>query len=122
MQSLVGRTLVRVSFGTGVRLDFDGTHSPELTVECPLRITSDRPWTGEPVSAGAADRLLPLLFSAVRSADIDSAGGLTIAVGSVQIHVSADDSYEAWQLRRDDGMLVVSMPGGDLAVWTATAT
>jgi uncharacterized protein DUF6188 len=114
--ALVGRQLIRVCFDVGVHLDFDGPHSPELTIECPLRIGS---WAGEPGSADAAARLLPLLYSSVAAADVDTAGDLALRIGVFEISVPADDKYEAWQLRRDDGLLIVSTPGGELAIWNS---
>lgn len=37
------------------------------------------------------------------------------------IHVPADDEYEAWNVSGPRGALVVSMPGGELAIWSAHA-
>jgi hypothetical protein len=34
------------------------------------------------------------------------------------IDVPAGHQYEAWTLNGPDGLLLVSMPGGDVAVWT----
>jgi uncharacterized protein DUF6188 len=109
-----------VCFGPGVRLDFNGEHFPELTIECPLEVASadGSRWVGEPLSADAAAQLLPLLLTPVRAAEVDDGGGLRLGFGDgVQIRVPADDNYEAWQMRRDDGALIVSRPGGDLAIW-----
>lgn len=30
------------------------------------------------------------------------------------------DHYEAWQISSDDGLVMVSMPGGDLTIWYPT--
>ena len=34
------------------------------------------------------------------------------------LKVAPDPQYEAWTASGPDGMLVVSVPGGDLAVWS----
>lgn len=36
------------------------------------------------------------------------------------LSVPADEQYEAWELVENDGIRVVSMPGGDLAIWQAS--
>lgn len=35
----------------------------------------------------------------------------------IQIFVPSDQSYEAWQISSSNGLLVVSLPGGSVAVW-----
>ena len=50
----------------------------------------------------------------------DDSGALRMAFedGSL-IQVPADDAYEAWNVSGPRGALVVSMPGGELAIWSA---
>lgn len=50
----------------------------------------------------------------------DDSGALRIAFedGSL-IQVPADEAYEAWNVSGPHGALVVSMPGGELAIWSA---
>ena len=52
----------------------------------------------------------------------DDSGALRMAFedGSL-IHVPADDQYEAWNVSGPRGALVVSMPGGELAIWSPHA-
>lgn len=52
----------------------------------------------------------------------DDSGALRMAFedGSL-IQVPADDQYEAWNVSGPRGALVVSMPGGELAIWSAHA-
>jgi hypothetical protein len=38
------------------------------------------------------------------------------------IHVPADPSYEPWQISGPRGFRIVSIPGGDLAIWSAQET
>ncbi|MEW5812512.1 MAG: DUF6188 family protein [Actinomycetota bacterium] len=58
-------------------------------------------------------------FDVVESTADDS-GALRMAFedGSL-IHVPADAAYEAWNVSRPHRVLVVSMPGGELAIWSA---
>ncbi|WP_240431252.1 DUF6188 family protein [Mycobacterium kyogaense] len=56
----------------------------------------------------------------VSESTADDSGALKIAFtdGSL-IQVPADDAYEAWNVSGPNGALVVSMPGGELAIWNA---
>lgn len=52
----------------------------------------------------------------------DDSGALRMAFGDGSlIHVTADKAYEAWNVSGPRGALVVSMPGGELAIWSAHA-
>jgi hypothetical protein len=61
-----------------------------------------------------------LLRQTVTSADVDESGVLSLAFGNgATIRVEPDDEYEAWTVAGPDGYLIVSMPGGELAIWAA---
>ncbi|MFJ4654582.1 DUF6188 family protein [Nocardia sp. NPDC088792] len=67
-------------------------------------------------SAGMPQRLP----GAISAALVDDAKTLRIDFTSgEQICVPADLHYEAWTLTGPRGYLVVSMPGGELAIWSA---
>lgn len=57
------------------------------------------------------------LNTPVTAAVVDPRGTLTVAFGNADLVVPYDEMYEAWQMRSDDGLLIVSRPGGDLAIW-----
>ena len=38
--------------------------------------------------------------------------------GDVALRVPVGDQYEAWSLTGPGGLLIVSMPGGELAIWS----
>jgi Family of unknown function (DUF6188) len=38
-------------------------------------------------------------------------------VGGNELRVPSSDDYEAWTLVGPDGLRLVSMPGGELAIW-----
>lgn len=61
-----------------------------------------------------------LIGHTVETAIVDPAGGLDVTFeGGARLHVEPDPAYEAWNVSGPDGALVVSTPGGELAVWTA---
>lgn len=63
--------------------------------------------------------LRDLLMKPVRSVS-EYVGQLTVVFDSLTITVPRDDTYEAWQVRAGNGMMIVCVPGGELAVWLPT--
>lgn len=116
---VAGHRLLGFRMGGGVRLEFDDPASYELTIEGPLRFVladgSER--QGSPVSLDVAEQLIRLLKAPVTAAIVDPGGTLKIAFDDVYVVVPCDEMYESWQMRSDDGLLIVSMPGGALAIW-----
>ncbi|WP_181311676.1 DUF6188 family protein [Nocardioides campestrisoli] len=53
----------------------------------------------------------------VRTFAIEGDGSLVVTVGDVGLSVPASSDYESWNLVGPDRVLVVSMPGGQLATW-----
>jgi hypothetical protein len=47
----------------------------------------------------------------------EDAGRLDIVFAGLTIAVPPDERYEAWQVRADNGLLMVCVPGGDVAIW-----
>jgi hypothetical protein len=48
----------------------------------------------------------------------DGAGTLRVVFeGGARLIVEPDPAYEAWSVSGPDGALVVSTPGGELAIW-----
>lgn len=41
-------------------------------------------------------------------------------VGGASVQVPPDEGYEAWEAAGPDGMKVIGLPGGDIAVWRST--
>ncbi|MEU8663636.1 DUF6188 family protein [Actinoplanes philippinensis] len=119
LNAVVGHGLLAFRMGTGVRLEFDDDAYHELTIEGSLRFVradgSER--HGEPISLDVAEQLIQLLNAPVTAAAVDPYGTLTVTFGDADLVVPNDEMYEAWQIRSDQGLLVVSMPGGDLAIW-----
>jgi hypothetical protein len=48
---------------------------------------------------------------------IDDDGGLAVTIGDTEVHCPADPEFEAWHVSGPDGLLVVCLPGGRLAIW-----
>lgn len=41
-------------------------------------------------------------------------------VGGASVQVPPDEGYEAWEAAGPDGMQLIGLPGGDIAVWKST--
>ena len=113
---LAGRSLIQFCVGSGVRLDLAGSPHYEITIESPLTIVAARIEQAEPTSVEVLGALRDLLMKPVLSVS-ESDGQLDVVFDSLTISVPRDDDYEAWQVRADDGLLIVCAPGGELAVW-----
>lgn len=113
---IAGRDLIQFCVGAGARLDLHGSPNYEITLESPLSIAAANIERAEPTSVEVLAVLRTLLMSPIRSVE-QRDGQLSVLFESLTITVPPDDRYEAWQIRSDDGLLIVSVPGGDLAVW-----
>jgi Family of unknown function (DUF6188) len=116
---VAGYRLLAFRMAGGIRLEFDDDAFHELTIEGSLRVVladgSER--HGDPISLDVAEQLIRLLHTPVTAAVVDPRGTLTVAFGNADLVVPYDEMYEAWQMRSDLGLLIVSAPGGDLAIW-----
>jgi hypothetical protein len=123
IESYAGRHCSQFCVGTGIRLDLDGLTHPEIIIESPFNIHRNEVsvWEGEPLSPGALTELLALLMQTVSRIRIEVDGSLALLFGNgARLRVPVDQMYEAWQIRADNGLLIVCLPGGDLSVWSAT--
>ncbi|MGH3799086.1 MAG: DUF6188 family protein [Pseudonocardiaceae bacterium] len=60
-----------------------------------------------------------LLHQTVTSSVAEESGVLSLDFSNgLRLRVDPHDSYEAWTVAGPGGMKVVSMPGGELAVWS----
>ena len=58
---------------------------------------------------------------AIAEAGVHPAGALDVTFeGGARLQVEPDPHYEAWNVSGPNGALVVSMPGGELAMWSAS--
>lgn len=92
-----------------------------IVIESPFRTGID----GSSVSLSPeedGDRIIQslrqLVGHTIDDADVDAAGTLhLIFEGANRLTVEPDPNYEAWSVSGPEGALVVSTPGGKLAVW-----
>lgn len=61
-----------------------------------------------------------LVGQTVTESVVEDSGTLRLGFdGGASIRVEPDPHYEAWTVSGTNGRLIVSMPGGELAVWNA---
>lgn len=120
---LSGKKLQSVLTENSVVMKFQDDHFALMA--SPLTLSSeDETFTLTPDEdpAEAFAPIRQLLGLDIIESIADDSGALRMAFedGSL-IHVPADDQYEAWNVSGPRGALVVSMPGGELAIWSAHA-
>ena len=115
-------TQIRVDFAVTLLFTAD-------RFSCSLRIENDFDLaTGESVARFSTDKpadlgpVIALFGSEVSFGLAHSTGALTIEfVDGQRLLSSAGPSYEAWEFESSLGARVVSMPGGELAIWSESA-
>lgn len=66
------------------------------------------------------DSLVPALYlrdKAVKKITAMKSGALNVEFENDYLQVKPGESFEAWQLYSDDGLRIICMPGGELAIW-----
>jgi hypothetical protein len=71
----------------------------------------------DPVTWRNIERLAPLFMQEVTRCVCTPDGQLTLEFPGHTIRVVNETQYEPWEVRKDDGSLVVAVPGGELAMW-----
>jgi hypothetical protein len=118
---LIGKRVQSVEVGYTLVLQLSDVHF--IAISSPLSVEVD----------GQSVRLSPeedpqdsfglireLVGRTVEAADADTTGALDVTFsGGGHLRVEPDPAYEAWNVSGPNGALVVSMPGGELAIWTA---
>lgn len=75
---------------------------------------------GDPVELAP---VLRLVRAGVSRLDAFNTGRLELElVDGTSLSVSPVEQYEAWSMAGPDGFKLVCLPGGELAVWSATST
>lgn len=112
-----GAEVVQVCFDFGVTIRMQGGW--ELRINGDFRITAE----GRTDHANAQSerlsepRALSFLQLVVRDATVrDGTLQIRFSDGSA-LHVSPPEKFEGWTLSGPDHLLMVSLPGGQLAVW-----
>jgi hypothetical protein len=117
---LSGRPVSRcyVDFGFGLLFFEDGPKT-EIRIEGKMKLRSK---TGEDESQAGDWLTLPpflgLFGQSVAKAFALKDGTLEIQfVSGSRLVVEPDEKFEPWELAGDDGLKIVSLPGGELALW-----
>lgn len=104
---------------------WDGDDQWEARIEGAFAWTADGrpPVRYEPDTGLEVGAVPQVVGSVVSHLWVTASGELQIQFedGS-RIEVDVDDRYEAWQITGPDRILIVGMPGGQVAVWNADDT
>lgn len=123
MHDLTGQTITKV-VGNG-QLSIHTDAGWVISIESNIVYEAADGTTTELVGdeAGAAESLAPALVGhIIQSSQLSQTGGFTMTiVPNMRLSALPDDDFEAWNIVGPEGQRTVSMPGGELAVWDATA-
>ncbi|GIM88393.1 hypothetical protein Ato02nite_001860 [Paractinoplanes toevensis] len=116
LEALAGRKLEYVRLDSTVVLGLSG--GGQVVIETPaLLVGADGPFAVLP-GVTSSEVLATLLGDTVRTARARDTGELEIGfAGGARLLVGADDDYESWAVIGPDGLLIVCLAGGELAVW-----
>nr|WSW49399.1 DUF6188 family protein [Streptomyces sp. NBC_01001] len=119
--NLRGLSVVRISIDFRLTLVLDAGW--EVVLEAPARLSTGSIHTGPglPLTPESQDvaPALPLFGTRVLSAVVFKSGVLRMVFDNgMHLTSSADASFEAWQVTQPRGWRFISLPGGDLAVWS----
>ena len=65
-------------------------------------------------------KVLELLHLPILKSSVDDDGTLTVRFDRILLVVRPDDQFEAWNMNRTDGTLIVCLPGSGLATFQST--
>jgi hypothetical protein len=112
---LDGQTVIRACFDYGISLQTDNSYEIRIESDYVVQSSGDRSGCG---SQDPGHILAAALNEIISTATVDSGTlNLTFSNGTV-LRVEPHEMYEAWTVTGPRGMKVVSMPGGELAVWS----
>ncbi|WP_405489074.1 DUF6188 family protein [Nocardia sp. NBC_00511] len=112
---------VIVGFTVTIRMGQSSEFELQIEGEIDLRLpTGDIHHVTAEKYADIQPELNAIVGSAVLAADADEVHGLVIDFESGnRITIPVDQDYEAWNVTGPDGYRVISLPGGELAFWSA---
>jgi hypothetical protein len=116
---LRGTSLQSVLIEYTVRMQLSDVYF--IVIESPFRLDihgDSFSVSPEEESDGALQLLRQLVGHTIEEAMADGTGALHVVFeGGARLTVEPDPAYEAWSVSGPDGALVVSTPGGELAIW-----
>jgi hypothetical protein len=119
--AFVGRRLTEFAHNakSGLVLRFNDL-SHDLRIAAPFTLgtlsAARRPLV--PGTGSATEQLVPMLESEVTNADIDADGALSVTFAYVTtLRIPSALTTEAWQVRSEAGLLIISGSGGEITRW-----
>ena len=116
---LHGKSLQFVLMERTVRMQLSDVYF--IVIESPFRLDThgdSYSLSPEDEPDAALQALRQLVGHTIEEATADAAGTLDVIFdGGSRLTVEPDAAYEAWSVSAPDGALVVSTPGGKLAIW-----
>ncbi|MEU4235903.1 DUF6188 family protein [Actinoplanes sp. NPDC026619] len=113
---LIGQKLEYVRLDHTIVLSLSGGN--QVVIEAPALLSGPNgPFAVEP-GVTSSDVLAMLLGDVVHGARARESGELAICfAGGAELLVGPDADFESWAIVGPDGLLVVCLAGGELAVW-----
>jgi hypothetical protein len=118
---LIGRVVTRFCLDFAVNLEFlNAEPAYYLCIESdPLLSQDENEVTLSLDDRAQAARLSIVARKIVRDVRVYENGALIMSFGErLKLSVPANTKYEAWNVSASDGMKIVCMPGGRLAIWS----
>ena len=116
---LAGKVVTRFIVDDAIAMRCTGADEAlTLSIEGPFDLYVDeKVYTIAPEKPASVGPMLPLLFSKVTAARVSKTGRLTVELsGDAVLTLDAEEHFSSWLLRGDDGLRMVSMPEGYVAV------
>jgi len=121
---LKGRSVSRcyVDFAFGLLFHEDGPRT-EVRIEGKMRlISSEKEIVAEPADVASLGPFVALFGQSVTESAAFKNGTLRIQFAhGLQLEAEPLERFESWAVTADDGLRIVSLPGGSLAFWQSTA-
>lgn len=119
--AFVGRRLTEFAYNSrsGLVLRFSGlSHDLRIAGPFDFRVGSAAPKSLTPGLGPATEQLIPILEAEVTDTGIDPNGTLSLVFSYVtSLRIPSAVATEAWQVRSEEGLLIVSGSGGEITLW-----
>jgi hypothetical protein len=117
---IVGQSVERVSFDYAVTLLTNA--GAEIKIETAFSLRGPRKQTifVDPIRpVGATELTISILHMKLADATVDQVAGSVVLIfdNCARLEGPADESYEAWTFAGDNGIKIVSQPGGGVNTW-----
>lgn len=115
-----GQSVLDVHMGYTVELDLSDDYFIRIETACILEKDGDQAaWISDGDDGSSAHAYFQLVGDSIAFATIADSGALDVSfAGGARLHVEPDMAYESWTIGGRRGVLIVCMPGGELATWS----